>query len=158
MLAPGSAVEVTTTNGDLLVRVVDGDARIESSWGSEAVTATQGAFVSGPTGQPFVSPWVPPQHDTFYQWAGGRMVVLVPPAAFLPYAHPTYRQQAYERVLDGQRFERRHGGDFSHGDRRAEVDRRGGDRPATAERRDSDRRDDERSGEPARRSQSPRAR
>ena len=72
-VVPGSAAEVTATNSDLLVRVVDGDARIESSWGSEAVAATQSAFVSGPTGRPFVSPWVAPQHDTFHQWAGGRI-------------------------------------------------------------------------------------
>jgi hypothetical protein len=159
-LAPGSAVEVTATNSDLLVRVVDGDASIESSWGSEAVTATQSALVSGSTSRPFVGPWVPPQHDTFYQWAGARMVVLVPPAAFLPYAHPAFRQQAYQRVLRSQRFEPRRG-DFTHGDRGPQIDHRGGDRPAdaerrgserpaAAERRGSDRRDDGRRGEQAR--------
>lgn len=119
-LAPGGAVEVTTANSDLLVRVVDGDARIESSWGSEAVTATQSALVSGPTSRPFVGPWVARQHDAFHQWAGGRMVVLVPPPAFLPYAHPTYRQQEYQRVLRHQRFERRRGGD-----RQGDDDRNG---------------------------------
>ena len=134
-VAPGSAAEVTATNSDLLVRVVDGDARIESSWGSEAVAATQSAFVSGPTGRPFVSPWVPPQHDAFHQWAGGRMVVLVPPPAFLPYAHPTYRQQEYLRVLRHQRFERRRHDGFTRGDHPAQTERRGGDRPAEAERR-----------------------
>jgi hypothetical protein len=134
---PGSAVEITAANShDLLVRVVDGDARIESSWGSEAVAATQSAFVSGPTGRPFVSPWLASPHDAFHQWAGGRMVVLVPPAAFLPYAHPTYRQQQYARVLRSQRFERRRGGDFTRGDR-----------PAGAHRRDSGRRGVQRDGD-----------
>ena len=149
-LAPGSAAEVTTTSSDLLVRVVDGDARIESSWGSEAVAATQSAFVSGPTGRPFVGPWVPPQHDAFHQWAGGRMVVVVPPAAFLPYAHPTYRQQEYERVLRHQRFERRRSGGVTRGDRPVQAERRSGDRRAEAERRGSDRQRDQRSGEQAR--------
>ncbi len=150
-VAPGSAAEVTATNSDLLVRVVDGDARIESSWGSEAVAATQSAFVSGLTGRPFVSPWVPPQHDAFYQWAGGRMVVLVPPPAFLPYAHPTYRQQEYLRLLRHQRFERRRHDGFTRGDHPAQTERRGGDRPAEAERRDNDRQGDVRNGEQARR-------
>jgi hypothetical protein len=150
-VAPGSAVEVTTTDTDLLVRVVDGDARIESRWGSDAVAATQSAFVSGPTGQPFVGPFVAPQHDTFHQWAGGRMVVLVPPATFLPYAHPTYRQQEYRRVLRSERFERRRSGGVTRGERLAETGRRAGDRPAESERRVSERRDAERSGEEARR-------
>jgi hypothetical protein len=150
-VAPGSAVEVTMTNTDLLVRVVDGDARIESRWGSDAVAATQSAFVSGTTGQPFVGPFVAPQHDTFHQWAGARMVVLVPPATFLPYAHPTYRQQEYRRVLRNERFERRRSGGVTRGERLAETGRRGGDRPAKSERRVSERRDDERSGEQARR-------
>lgn len=126
-VAPGSEAEITATNTDLLVRVVDGDARIESSWGSEAVAATQSAFVSGATGRPFVSPWVP-RHDAFHHWAGRRLVVLVPPPAFLPYAHPTYRQQEYERVLKHQRFERRRSGGVARGDRPAEAERRGRDR------------------------------
>jgi hypothetical protein len=151
---PGSAVEITAANShDLLVRVVDGDARIESSWGSEAVAATQSAFATGPTGRPFVSPWLASPHDAFHQWAGGRMVVLVPPAAFLPYAHPTYRQQEYERVLRSQRFERRRSGGFTRGDRpagRRGGDRRG-DRPAEAERRGGDRRGDARGGDPGQR-------
>src|SRR5687768_7807595 len=89
-VAPGSAAEVTaSSSNDLLVRVVDGDARIESRWGSDAVAATQSAFVSGPTGRPFISPWVAFEHDTFHQWAGGRRVFVAPPPAFLPYAHPT---------------------------------------------------------------------
>ncbi len=150
-VAPGSAAEVTATNSDLLVRVVDGDARIESSWGSEAVAATQSAFVSGLTGRPFVSPWVPPQHDAFHQWAGGRMVVLVPPPAFLPYAHPTYRQQEYLRLLRHQRFERRRHDGFTRGDHPAQTEPRG-DRPAEAKRRDNDRQGDVRDGEQARRS------
>jgi hypothetical protein len=150
-VAPGSAVEITTTNTDLLVRVVDGDARIESRWGSDVVAATQSAFVSGPTGQPFVGPFVAPQHDSFHQWAGGRMVVLVPPATFLPYAHPTYRQQEYHRVLRSERFERRRSGGVTRGERLADTGRRGGDRPAESERRVSERRDDERGGEEARR-------
>jgi hypothetical protein len=123
---PASDVEVTAANGhDLLVRVVEGDARIESSWGSEAVTATQSAFVSGPTGRPFVAPWVASPHDVFHQWAGGRPVVLVPPAAFLPYAHPTYRQQEYARLVRSQRFERRPSGGFTHRDRADDTERRG---------------------------------
>ncbi len=135
-VAPGSAVEVTTSgNHDLLVRVVDGDARIESSWGSEAVAATQSAFVSGPTGRPFMSPWVASQHDTFHHWAGRRRGILAPPPTFLPYAHPTYRQQEYERELRSQRSQRR-GGDFTRRDR-----------PADAHRRDSDRRDVQRDGD-----------
>lgn len=129
-VAPGGAVEVTATNSDLLVRVVDGDARIESSWGSEAVTATESALVSGPTGRPFVAPWVAGHRDAFHQWAGGRMVVIIPPAAFLPYAHPTYRQQQYERVLRHQRFERRRSGGGTRRDRQA------GDQPRRNSRRD----------------------
>jgi len=157
---PGSDVEVTAANGhDLLVRVVEGDARIESSWGSEAVAATQSGFVSGPTGRPFVGPWVASPHDAFHQWAGGRTVVLVPPAAFLPYAHPTYRQQEYERVLRRQRFDRRRSGGVTRHDRAFEIERRDGDRPPETDRRGADRptrtgrreREDERSGEQARR-------
>lgn len=129
-VAPGSAVEVTTSNSrDLLVRVVDGDARIESSWGSEAVAATESAFLSGPTGRPFVSPWVARQHDGFHQWAGGRTIALPPPPTFLPYAHPTYRQQEYERVLRSRRFDRRPSG-ATHGGRENAAERRGGGRRA----------------------------
>jgi hypothetical protein len=144
-VAPGSAAEVTTSdNLDLLVRVVDGDARIESSWGSEAVAATQSAFVSGPTGRPFVGPWLASPHDAFHQWAGGRMVVLVPPAAFLPYAHPTYRQQEYQRVLRSQRFDRRRGGEFTRSDRPAGAHRRDSGRRGVQ--REGDRRDGDRRG------------
>jgi hypothetical protein len=157
-VAPGSAAEVTTSdNHDLLVRVVDGDARIESSWGSEAVAATQSAFVSGPTGRPFVTRWVASPHDVFHQWADGRVVVLVPPAAFLPYAHPTYRQQAYQRVLTSQRVERRRGGDVTRGDRPADAHRRDSGRRGVQ--RDGDRRGreqrsgDQRSGDQTRRAE-----
>ena len=125
---PGSAAEVTTSNSnDLLVRVVSGDARIESRWGSDALAATQSAFVSGPTGQPFVSPWVASDHDGFYHWSGGRTIFLAPPPTFLPYAHPTYRQQEYERLLRSQRSARRRDGDVTRGDRHSDTQRRGAD-------------------------------
>ena len=145
-VAPGSAAEVTSSHAnDLLVRVVDGDARIESSWGSGVVTATQSAFVSGPTGRPFVSPWVASPHDSFYLWAGGRRTVFAPPATFLPYAHPTFRQQEYARVLRNQHHAGNRRDDFT----------RGADAPprADAARRGSDRRGDERSGDQTRRAQ-----
>jgi hypothetical protein len=142
-VAPGSAADVTTTgSNDLLVRVVDGDARVESSWGSDVVTATQSAFVSGPTGRPFVSPWVPSPHDTFHHWAGGRMMVLAPPATFLPYAHPTFRQQEYERLVRSERLERRRrGGDVIRVQRPADATG-----PANGQRRGGERRGDARDG------------
>ena len=128
-VAPGSAAEVTaSTSNDLLVRVVEGDARIESSWGSDVVAATQSAFVSGPTGQPFVSPWVASSQDSFHQWADGRLAILAPPATFLPYAHPTYRQQEYVRLLRSQQHDRRHKGDVTHHNRPADAQRRGDNR------------------------------
>lgn len=140
-VAPGSAVEVTTTNSnDLLVRVVDGDARIESAWGSDAVAATQSAFVSGPTGRPFVSPWVASQTDAFHQWAGGRLVIVAPPAAFLPYAHPTYRQQEYQRIVRNQRIARRHSGASTPGDRHTDTAQRGDNQRGREQTRGADRR------------------
>src|SRR5688500_3088420 len=154
-VAPGSAVEITTTNTDLLVRVVDGDARIESRWGSDAVAATQSAFVSGPTGQPFVGPFVAFEHDTFHQWAGGRRVFVAPPPAFLPYAHPTYRQQEYERMLRNQRSARRRGGDVTRSDRHTDAERQGGDARGASQPRATDRRtrnrDDDSGAQPNRR-------
>ncbi len=98
---PQGAVEIMTTAAqrDLLVRVLDGDARVESPWGIEPVAATQTAFVSGPTGHPFVTPWLAPGADAFYQYASTRFDFLSPPATFLPYAHPVYRQQQYLRLL-----------------------------------------------------------
>lgn len=138
-VSAGSAAEVTTSpSHDLLVRVVDGDARIESPWGSEAVGATQSAFVSGPTGRPFVGPWVASPHDGFYQWAGGRTIILAPPATFLPYAHPAYRQQEYERVIS-QRHERRRGGTVTRADRPRATERRDDGETRRPGRRERDR-------------------
>ena len=121
-VAPMSAVEITTTaaNRDLMVNVIDGDARIVSPWGSEAVTASQTAFVSGPTGRPFVTPFVGAPADQFYQYAGTRFEFLSPPPTFLPYAHPVYRQQQYLRLLRKARHDRPgdRPGDKRDGDRR----------------------------------------
>ncbi len=98
----------SAANHDVLVRVVEGRAEIASPWGRESVTSTQTAFVSGPTGRPFVSPWIALQHDSFLQWGNARFVAARPPT-FLPYAHPTYRQFAYERSLRKTRYERKDG-------------------------------------------------
>jgi len=105
---PEGVFELTAnaTNRDVLVHVVGGDARIESAWGSESVSSTQTAFVSGPTGQAFVSSRMHTPHDSFVQWYSARYVAIVPPATFLPFAHPVYRQFAYERSLRKGRFDR----------------------------------------------------
>ena len=128
-------------NRDLLVRVVEGHAQIRSPWGVESVTSAQTAFVSGPTGRPFISPWIPTEHDAFLQWGNSRYAAAVPPSAsagfetdelrsdlavaiagrhggptFLPYAHPTYRHFAYERMLRKARHDRNRGGDHNRGD------------------------------------------
>ena len=116
----------SAANHDVLVRVVEGRAEIASPWGRESVTSTQAAFVSGPTGRPFVSPWVGMQHDSFLQWGNTRFVLAIPPT-FLPYAHPTYRQFAYERSLRKTRDERKDGdaptraGPHVRGERRREA-------------------------------------
>jgi hypothetical protein len=54
---PACVYELTASahNRDVLVRVVEGQAQIESPRGVESVTSTQTGFVSGPTGRPFVS-------------------------------------------------------------------------------------------------------
>ena len=69
----------TAENEDVLLRVVVGDARIESRWGAERVTASHTAFVSGPTGRPFVSVSVPSLSDGFEHWSASRtrMATLV---------------------------------------------------------------------------------
>jgi hypothetical protein len=130
---PEGVFELTAnaSNRDVLVSVVEGDARIESPWGFESVRSTQTAFVSGPTGRPFVTPWIQTRHDSFVQWCNSRYVAIAsasarfetgelrrdlavatfgreggPPPTFLPYAHPTYRQFAYERSLRGVRRDR----------------------------------------------------
>ena len=105
---PEGVFELTAnaTNRDVLISVVEGDARVESPWGVESVRSTQTAFVSGPTGRPFVTPWMQTRHDSFVQWCNARYVAIMPPPTFLPYAHPTYRQFAYERSLRGVRRER----------------------------------------------------
>jgi hypothetical protein len=106
---PEGLYELTTSAGnrDVLVRVVEGHAQIESPWGVESVTSTQTAFVSGPTGRPFVSPYVHLQYDAFMQWSNSSFAPVWPPPTFLPYAHPTYRQFAYERLLRKGRHDRK---------------------------------------------------
>src|SRR5688572_15762549 len=101
--------ELTTSanNRDVLVRVVEGQAQIESPWGVESVTSTQTAFVSGPTGRPFVSGYHHVQYDAFLQWSNSSFALMWPPPTFLPYAHPTYRQFAYERLLRKGRHDRK---------------------------------------------------
>ncbi len=108
-MLPQGLFEITATaaSGDLLIRVVEGHARVQSPWGIESVTATQTAFVSGPTGMPFVSTSLLVSDD-FSQVVDATAT----PPPFLPYAHPSYRQSAYERVLRkgrhvGHRNERR---------------------------------------------------
>jgi hypothetical protein len=115
---PEGVFELTASadNRDVLVRVVEGHARIESPWGVESVRSTQTAFVSGPTGRPFVSPWIHTQHDAFLVWGNARYLSVMPPPTFLPYAHPTYRQFAYERLLRKARHDRERGDDHARGD------------------------------------------
>src|SRR5688572_13365211 len=105
---PQGIFELTAnaTNRDLLVQVVEGDARIESQSGVEAVTSTQTAFVSGPTGRSFVGAFVQPQRDSFALWCKSRYLAIAPPPTFLPYAHPTYRQFAHQRTLRQGRRDR----------------------------------------------------
>ena len=114
---PEGIFELTASanHRDVLVRVVEGNARIESPWGVESVTSTQTAFVSGPTGRPFVSPWLHTQHDAFLVWGNARYLSVMPPPTFLPYAHPTYRRFAYERVLRKARHDRTRGDDHTRG-------------------------------------------
>ena len=117
---PQGIFELTAnaTNRDLLVQVVEGDARIESQSGVEAVTSTQTAFVSGPTGRSFVSAFVQPQRDSFVLWCNSRYVAIAPPPTFLPYAHPTYRQFAFQRTLRNDRHHRDAADVQVRGDRR----------------------------------------
>jgi hypothetical protein len=68
-------IMTTSRQHDALVRVVVGDARIESRWGAEAVPTNHVAFVSGPTGRPFVSPFVPALSDGFENWSATRTMV-----------------------------------------------------------------------------------
>ena len=105
---PQGIFELTAnaTNRDVLVQVVEGDARIESPLGVESVTSTQAAFVSGPTGRPFVGALVQRQRDSFALWCNSRYAAIVPPPTFLPYAHPTYRQLAHQRTLRKPRHDR----------------------------------------------------
>ena len=134
---PQGIFELTAnaTNRDVLVQVVEGDARIESRWGVEAVTSTQTAFVSGPTGRPFVSAFVQPQRDSFVLWCNSRYVAIAPPPTFLPYAHPTYRQFAYQRTLRQGRRDRHAADVEGRGDRRRDRTARPADR---GERTDTD--------------------
>jgi hypothetical protein len=60
---------------DALLRVVIGESRIESRWGFETVAAHRTAFVSGPTGRPFVSVYVPPFADPFENWSAARTMM-----------------------------------------------------------------------------------
>ena len=60
---------------DTLLRVVIGDARLETRWLSEPVPAHHTAFVSGPTGRPFVSVYVPPLADGFEHWSAMRTMM-----------------------------------------------------------------------------------
>jgi hypothetical protein len=106
---PAGVYELTASahNRDVLVRVVEGQAQIESPWGVESVTPTQTGFVSGPTGRPFVSGYHHVQYDAFLQWSNSSFALMWPPPTFLPYAHPTYRQFAYERLLRKGRHDRK---------------------------------------------------
>ena len=96
----------SASNRDVLVRVVEGHAQIDSPWGVESVTSTETAFVSGPTGRPFVSGYHHVQYDAFMRWGNSSFALVSPPPTFLPYAHPTYRQFAYERLLRKGRHHR----------------------------------------------------
>ena len=131
---PEGFYELTASanNRDVLVRVVEGRAQIESLWRAESVTSTQSAFVSGSTGRPFVSGYHDAQYDAFLQWSNSSFALMWPPSAsaraqtgelrrdlavatfgreggptFLPYAHPTYRQFAYQRLLRKDRHDRK---------------------------------------------------
>ena len=106
---PEGFYELTASanNRDVLVRVVEGRAQIESLWRVESVTSTQSAFVSGSTGRPFVSGYHDVQYDAFLQWSNSSFALVSPPPTFLPYAHPTYRQFAYERLLRKGRHDRK---------------------------------------------------
>ena len=139
---PEGVFELTASaaNRDVLVHVVEGDARIESPRGLESVRSTQTAFVSGPTGQPFVTTSIETRHDSFVQWCNSRYVAIMPPPTFLPYAHPTYRQFAYERSLRKVRFDRQRPDVTIRGERLVRGERR---RDASASPRET-------SGEPRR--------
>ena len=132
----------SANNRDVLVRVVEGQAQIESPWGVESVTSTQTAFVSGPTGRPFVSGYHHVQNDAFVQWSNSSLALVSSAYArseagelrrdlaiatfgreggppFVPYAHPAYRQFAYGRLLRDGRHDRKRP-EFHH---RADVGR-----------------------------------
>ena len=115
----------TPNHRDVLVRVVEGQAQIESPWGVQSVAATQTAFVSGPTGRPFVSSYGHLRHDAFVQWSHSSFALVSPPPAFLPYAHPAYRQFAYERLLRKGRPDRHRPGFHDRGDGRRDPSPRG---------------------------------
>lgn len=164
-ILPHGIFEVTAnaTNRDVLLHVVEGDARIESPWGVESVRSTQTAFVSGPARQSFISPSIQMQHDPFIQWCNSRYVALVPPPTYLPYAHPAYRQFVYERSLRKNRFDRNRGEIYVLRDARrdraaATSGREGGTvrRADTAKRADRD--DRPRTSQPAPARQSARVR
>jgi hypothetical protein len=158
---PEGIFELTAnaTNRDVLIQVVEGDARIESSRGIESIRSTQTAFVSGPTGHAFVSPSIQMQQDSFVQWSNLRYVAIVPPPTFLPYAHPTYRQFAYERSLRKVRFDRNRSDVTIRGERGLRGERRrdtSSARETSGERRrDGAAATSGREGRPARRGESP---
>ena len=76
-LMPRGIYGIMTTGRqhDTLLRVVIGDARIETRWISEPVSAHHTAFVSGPTGRPFVTVYVPPLADGFENWSAMRTMM-----------------------------------------------------------------------------------
>ena len=92
----GSAARVTASanNRDVLVRVVEGDARIESSWGRRGVASTQSGVCVG-TNRPAVrEPGYAAAARCFHQWSNWALRGVAPPP-FLPYAHPDLSAAGY---------------------------------------------------------------
>jgi hypothetical protein len=122
---PAGIFELTASaaNRDMLVRVVEGDAQIESPRGVESVAATETAFVSGSTGRSYISAWIQTGYDSFGQWCHARYQSIVPTPRVVPLVNPSYRHAAFERTVR-DRFDRHRANAPIRGDRKI----RGGQR------------------------------
>lgn len=56
----------------VLVSVAVGEAQVESPWGGTRLASRQMAMVSGATGRPYVTPFLPGRGDSFETWSSSR--------------------------------------------------------------------------------------
>jgi hypothetical protein len=100
---PASVTELTVKPEprDALVRVINGSASVECSYGNTAVAAYSTAHVTASSCRPMVSQWIPPAGDEFERWATTRIVTAnstpAPPYAgyWWYYSGPSYVYYPY---------------------------------------------------------------